>query len=204
MSNNIYVAINNIMAKCDGLTKERTSQGGFKYRGIDDMYNYLHDLFVVEGVFSVPRVLEMTREERQSSRDKTLIYTLLQVEYTFFATDGSSVTATVVGEAFDTGDKSASKALAIAHKYALFQITMLPTLLSDPDAEVHQVGPEVPRETSAPIPPLATPGQKKTLEEYSKAGAMTGEMEEYLVTRGESLTAKQAAQLINKIEKESE
>ena len=200
MSNSIYVAINKIMAKCDGLTKDRQSQGGFKYRGIDDMYNYLHDMFVEEGVFSVPSVTGMQREERQSSQGKTLIYTLLNVDYTFYSTDGTSVSASVVGEAFDTGDKSASKALAIAHKYALFQITMLPTMLSDPDAEVHEVGPDVPRETSAPMPPPATPGQKKALADYSKLGAMTGEMEDWLNKRGDSLTAKQASQLINKIE----
>lgn len=196
----IFQAINNIMRKCDGLTKDRRSDGGFNYRGIDDMYNYLHDLFVDEGVFSVPEVKGMAREERKSSRGKTLVYTLLTVEYTFYATDGSYVKSTVVGEAFDTGDKSASKALAIAHKYALFQITMLPTMISDPDAEVHQLGdvtPAPPPTPPAPPPPkMATREQWKILNDYRKIGAMTGEQESYIDDRGDHLTHKQASQMI--------
>jgi hypothetical protein len=199
----IHESMLGIMRDVEGLTKDRTSQGGFKYRGIDDMYNYLHDVFVKHGVFSVPRVITHEREERKSSQGKTLIYTLLTVEYTFFATDGSFVTSTVIGEAFDTGDKSASKALAIAHKYALFQVTMLPTLLPDPDAEVHQVentGGSEPGPAQAI--PMASKGQHATLADYRKLGATTGEMNEYLDQKGDSLTAKQASQLINKIEAE--
>jgi hypothetical protein len=195
MSNNIYVSINKIMEKCDGLTKDRTSNGGFKYRGIDDMYNYLHDLFVEEGVFSVPRVLELQREERTSNQGRTLIYTLVTVEYTFYATDGTTVTATVVGEAFDTGDKSASKALAIAHKYALFQITMLPTLLSDPDAEVHEVAEKVKKKA------MATADQLALIAEYRDAGATTGEQNDWLDANETTMTERQAANILTKLNK---
>jgi len=186
------------MRDVEGLTKDRTSQGGFKYRGIDDMYNYLHDVFVKHGVFSVPRVLDMKREERLSNAGKTLIYTLLTVEYTFYAEDGSSITSTVVGEAFDSGDKSASKALAIAHKYALFQVTMLPTLLPDPDQEVHQVGPVV--QDKPETAPLATKEQLATISDYRKMGGTTGEQNDWLDQHNGNLTERQAANIIKKLD----
>ena len=201
-SNNIHSAMIQIMRDVEGLAKDRTSQGGFQYRGIDDMYNYLHDIFANRGVFSVPTVLGSRREERQSSQGKTLIYTILDVKYTFYAEDGSSIDAVVIGEAFDTGDKSASKCLAIAHKYALFQVTMLPTMLPDPDAEVHTVGKDNPE--PAPEIPMCTIAQRKTLDDYRELGATTGEMNEYLDAKGDSLTYKQASQLIDKLDKMKE
>jgi hypothetical protein len=195
-SNKIYGAMISIMRDVEGLQKDRTSQGGFQYRGIDDMYNYLHDIFAKHGVFSVPTVLGSRREERQSSQGKTLIYTLLDVKYTFYADDGSSIDAVVIGEAFDTGDKSASKCLAIAHKYALFQVTMLPTMLPDPDAESYTVADHAQVQSI----PMCTPEQRRVLDDYKKLGALTGEMKDYLKQKGDSLTYKQASQLIDKID----
>jgi hypothetical protein len=199
---NIYQAMNAIMSDCDGLTKDRTSQGGFKYRGIDDMYNLMHDIFVKHGVFSVPTVLDTTREERKSSQGKTLIYTLMNVMYTFYAVDGSSISAQVVGEAFDTGDKSASKALAIAHKYALFQVTMLPTMLSDPDAETHQIGNDQVGSEPETVA-LATKDQLSTIADYRKMGATTGEQNDWLDKHNGNLTERQAANIIRKLDGES-
>jgi hypothetical protein len=203
MTSKIHTAMADIMSQVDGLTKDNTSQGGFKYRGIDDVYNLLHDILAANRVVTIPRVKEVHREERLSSAGKTLIYTLLHVEYDFVADDGSLITAgPVVGEAFDTGDKSAMKAMAIAHKYVMLQTFLVPTNLSvDPDAEVHTISnAEVGNPKPAQAIPMATPGQWKTLNDYRELGATTGEMNDYLDNKSTSLTAKQAGQLINKIE----
>ena len=57
------------------------------------------------------------------------------VNYSFIAEDGSSVVATMAGQASDSGDKAVSKALSMAFKYLCFQ-TFLCGTDGDPDAEV--------------------------------------------------------------------
>lgn len=139
----IYTAINKIMARVGHIGKDRSNQQqGFKYRGIDDAYNALNPLLAEFGVFTVPEVLEKTREERTNSKGTTLAFTCLRMKYTFYAQDGSSVSAVVEGEGMDSGDKSSNKAMAVAHKYALLQVFCIPTEeQKDPDAESHEVKP---------------------------------------------------------------
>lgn len=190
-----------IMRDVDGLVKDNTSKGGFKYRGIDDVYNMMHDILSNHGVFMLPRVVGSAREERKSNAGNTLIYTMLTVEYDFVASDGSRVTAgPVIGEAFDTGDKSCMKALAIAHKYIMLQTFLVPTNLSvDPDAETHDVAPRE-EVVKAPEVKMASRSQVAIIDDYRKMDGTTGEMNEYLDKKGDSLTFKQAKQIIEKIE----
>lgn len=134
---NIYEAIASIMAKGCAIGKEkRNQQQGFLYRGIDDVMNAFNPLLAEHGVFVVPEVLEMNREERQTSKGGNLIYSVLRVKYTFYAADGSSVSAVVIGEGMDSGDKASNKAMAVAMKYAMFQVFCIPTEeMQDPDAQ---------------------------------------------------------------------
>ena len=134
---NIYEAIASIMAKGCAIGKEkRNQQQGFLYRGIDDVMNAFNPLLAEHGVFVVPEVLEATREERQTSKGGNLIYSVLRVKYTFYASDGSNVSAVVVGEGMDSGDKASNKAMAVAMKYAMFQVFCIPTEeMQDPDAQ---------------------------------------------------------------------
>jgi hypothetical protein len=112
----------------------------FNFRGIDTVYNEVHDIMANEGVFNVPEVIEDRTEERKSKSGGALIYRILKMRYTFFAEDGSSVQAVVIGEGMDSGDKASNKAMAIAHKYALLQAFCIPTSdTKDPDAESHEV-----------------------------------------------------------------
>ena len=201
MSELIYVQMNKILAQADGLAKEQQNkQQGFKFRGVDDAYNYLHDIFKKHEVFSIPRVITTTREERLSKNGGLLLYTILDVEYDFYATDGSKVTACVIGEAMDSGDKSCSKALSIAHRNALFQVTMLPTTLSiDPDNETYEPMPREPESKPEPEIAVAIRDQIATLSDFRAMGHTTKEMNDYIDKRGNLLTYKQAAQLIDRI-----
>lgn len=144
----IYGAMSAIMAEIDFIGKEqKNTQQGFRYRGIDDIYNSLHRLFAKHGVFVTPEVLEKVRQERETiktwngEQKKTILaFTCLRMKYTFYAQDGSSISCTVEGEGMDAGDKSSNKAMAVAHKYALLQVFMIPTdEVKDPDAESHEV-----------------------------------------------------------------
>lgn len=125
----IYQQIPLIMAEVGAISKTRkNSQGsGYMFRGIDDVYLALQPLLHKHKVFCVPSVLESKREERQSKSGGTLIYTVLTVDYTFYAEDGSSFRSIVSGEAMDSGDKSCNKAMSAAYKIAFLQIFCIPT-----------------------------------------------------------------------------
>lgn len=138
---NICTAINEIMAEIGaiGKTSKNTTQG-FMYRGVDAVMNALQPAMVKHKVFVVPEVLEQTREERQSAKGGNLIYSILRVKFTFFADDGSNISAVVIGEGMDSGDKASNKAMSVAFKYACFQVFCIPTEeMKDPDAESHTV-----------------------------------------------------------------
>lgn len=82
----------------------------------------------------MPEVLESRREERQTKGGGNLIYTVLKLKVTFYAEDGSNVSAIVQGEGMDSADKSTNKAMSAAYKYALFQLLCIPTEETAQDA----------------------------------------------------------------------
>lgn len=119
------------------ITKEqKNSQGnGYMFRGIDDVMNYMQPIMAKHNIFVVPRVISSEREERKSRSNSTLIYTILKVEYVFYAEDGTYFSAITSGEAMDSGDKSSNKAMSAAYKYAIFQVFSIPTEdMTDADA----------------------------------------------------------------------
>ena len=132
----IFSTINSVMSELGAITKnKRNQQQGFSYRGVDDVMNALNPLMVKNKLFCVPKVLKNEREERQTSRGSNLLYSIVTMEYTLYAEDGSSVSAVVIGEGMDSGDKASNKAMAIAYKYAMFQIFSIPTEETAPDAD---------------------------------------------------------------------
>jgi len=143
----IFKAISDAMADIDAIGKtSKNKQQGFMFRGIDDTYNQLHPVMVKHRIFSVPEVITDKHEERATKAGGHLIYRILTVRYTFYTDDGSSIAAVVIGEGMDSGDKAASKAMSIAHKYALMQVFCIPTVdLIDPDYETQPES--VPTET---------------------------------------------------------
>jgi len=98
------------------------------------VYNRFQPLFARHGVFTYPKVVDQVRETATSKSGGRLQYATVTVEYTFAADDGSSITATVVGEGMDSSDKASNKAMAAAHKYALCQVLNIPYKIIDPDA----------------------------------------------------------------------
>lgn len=132
----IFSTINSVMSELGVITKnKRNQQQGFSYRSVDDVMNALNPLMVKHKLFCVPKVLRNEREERQTSRGSNLLYSIVTMEYTLYAEDGSSVSAVVIGEGMDSGDKATNKAMAIAYKYAMFQIFSIPTEETAPDAD---------------------------------------------------------------------
>lgn len=139
---NIYQTINAIMNEIEPIGKDSVNkQQGFKYRGVDAVMNALQPLFSKHKLFCVPEVVSSIREDRTSSKGSALIYSIIRVKYRFYAEDGSFIETTVEGEGMDSGDKATNKALAIAFKYACFQLFCIPTeeVSPDPDKESHEL-----------------------------------------------------------------
>lgn len=145
----IYGLIGKAMAEIGAIGKDKVNQQqGFKYRGIDQVYNSLYPIMAKYGLFITPEILDHKREERTSTKTyqgqtktSTLLYSIITVRYTVYAPDGSYVHMTVIGEGMDSGDKATNKAMSIAMKYAMFQLFMIPTEAVDPDSECHEVDP---------------------------------------------------------------
>lgn len=136
----IFQLIPKIAGEIGSIGKEQRNQKqNFAFRGIDDVYNKVGPLLAKNGVFSMPQVLEYDLKLQERDDGKKFHHAKLTVMYRFFAEDGSSVEVIVPGEAVDFGDKATSKAMAIAHKYALFQIFAIPVEGTDPDAEAYDV-----------------------------------------------------------------
>ena len=152
-------------------TKKNREQG-YNFRGIDDVYNALSPILSKYGLFVIPRVLERTREERQTAKGYRLIYTVLKIQYTMYAPDGSSVEGITEGEGMDSADKSTNKAMSAAYKYFMFQLFNIPTEEAvDADAETPPPSEPVPPQKPTPPQPnvIATPHDAAKAAAESKA-----------------------------------
>lgn len=133
----IYEAISGVMADVGAISKDRrNNEQKYAFRGIDDVYNALQPALIKHNVFCVPSVKNVRREERKSAKGNNLIYTVVDVDYTFFCSeDGSEIVVSICGEGMDSGDKSLNKALSAAYKYACLQLFCIPTEGDNSDSE---------------------------------------------------------------------
>lgn len=137
----IYARMANILQDIEYIGKDKkNSQQNYNFRGIDDVYNELHPVFAKHSVFISPKVVRVEREERTSKTGGLLIWTVMDVCFTFYTVDGSSIQSTTTGEAMDSGDKGCNKAMSAALKYALMQMLLIPTQdKKDTEEDSHQV-----------------------------------------------------------------
>jgi hypothetical protein len=143
----VYKAISAVMADMAtyGIGKTRKNQQqGYNFRGVDDLYNELARPLATHGLVIIPRVMLATQTDRISAKGGTLIYTRITCDFDFVATkDGSKHTATTIGEAMDSADKSSNKAMAAAFKYACMMTFCIPTEGdNDADAVTHEAAPK--------------------------------------------------------------
>ena len=132
----IYEKLAAIMADVPAIKKiKQNGELPYKFRGIDDVYNTLHPLFVLHQVFTTSEILSKSRDVWTNKNGTIMIEYALQVKYRFIAIDGSFVETQTMGQAMDSSDKASNKAMSMAHKTAILQIFMIPTIdIEDPDA----------------------------------------------------------------------
>ncbi len=202
---NIYQSITKIMEEVPSIGKtQRNKTQGFMYRGIDDVMNALQPLLAKNKVFIVPEILEQTREERTTSKGGNLIYSICKIKYKFYAEDGSSVEAITIGEGMDSGDKATNKAMAIAMKYALFQVFCIPTdEMKDPDSET----PEQSTKKSNTTDNQISEADAKKVEAMMKEMGWNVEellQKNYKISKTTDLTASQYVKILEAIKKAKE
>jgi len=149
----------------EGISKARKNdQQGYKFRGIDDVYNALSPIMSKHGLVILPRILNRQITERQSAKGTAIFYVTVEAEFDFVSShDGSKHTVKTFGEAMDTADKATNKAMSAAYKYAAFQTFCIPTEGdNDADATTHTVA------AKEQIKKEITP-EKKDLWERAKA-----------------------------------
>jgi len=166
----VYQAINAVQAELAkvGITKSRTNtQGaGYKFRGIDDIFNAISPLLAEHKLCILPRVMARECVERVSKNGGALFYITVEVEFDFVcAEDGSKHTVKTFGEAMDSGDKATNKAMSAAYKYAALQAFAIPTEGdNDTENQTHEVAPRI-----APASKPAAPINKSPLSETQVA-----------------------------------
>lgn len=151
----VFKAINRVQAALSktGISKDRTNtQGsGYKFRGIDDVYNAIAPLLAEHGLVVIPRMLKREVAERMSKNGGALFYVTVEAEFDFVSSvDASKATARTFGEAMDSGDKATNKAMSAAYKYAAFQTFAIPTEGdNDADSHTHEVAATMPADVLA-------------------------------------------------------
>jgi hypothetical protein len=138
----IHAAVCSMLADVEEIKKNRDNkQQGYKFRGIDDVYNAVHPLLAKHRVFPACEVLETRASERETKAGGSLFCVHIKAKYTFWAEDGSSVATEALGEGMDSADKASNKAMSSAYKYALFQLLCIPTEAVDSEEDSHEVKP---------------------------------------------------------------
>lgn len=170
---NIIQLIAKISTEAGALAK--TDSGGvpFSFRGVDAVVNHLSPILRKYGVVVIPTVRANNVTARAlvnaqgNPNGKALTQSDIITDFTFYAPDMTSVTATVAGLAQDHADRSAAQAQSVAFRVALLQVFALPTDSPEPEEAGEKAQAEIERQASQAGPvaqvaaaPAAPPNQK--------------------------------------------
>lgn len=125
-----------------GVAKEGENQAQhFKFRGIEHLTKACAPIFKEVGIVVVP-TMDLIQTESLGGK---AVRVLVRATYTFYAEDGSSVSATTIGEGADSYDKATNKAMTAAFKYVLLQVLCI----GDPDDDGDAAAPPADEPTPA-------------------------------------------------------
>lgn len=123
-----------------GKTQDNVQQR-YKFRGIDQFVDALSPILAKHGVITSPQVRNFTHEVHPTSSGGRQIMVILLVDWKIYGPRGDSISATTIGQAFDSGDKAANKAMSAAFKYLLGQLFVVPNIgWSEQDFDSPTVG----------------------------------------------------------------
>jgi len=138
----VHAALVAVMRDVQGLGKHQRNSapgGTYSFRGIDAVMNAVgpalreHSLALVASCRSAEYAEILVGKDR-----RPMAHSRVVMEYTLIGPDGSTLTGSAPGEAFDSGDKATAKACSVAYRTWLLQTLCLPTDEPDPDAITHE------------------------------------------------------------------
>lgn len=138
----IHVALAAVMDDVKAVAKrDRNEHHNFLFRGIDAVVNAVAPSLRKHKVVVVPRIQSVVYDLVQTSTGKPATACRIVADYVFYGPAGDSLTTSVIGEAWDNGDKAAPKAMSVAFRTALLQALALPTDDADPDSHTYEQAP---------------------------------------------------------------
>ena len=142
----IHEALAAVMADVKAVGKSGfNNQQKFSFRGIDGTLNAVGPVLRKHGVIVVPEVLNVERGDVLVGRNNTRMgHVLVTVRYRWYGPGGDCIDSVTIGEAMDSGDKAASKAMSVAFRTAMIQTLALPTDEPDPDEDMYERAQDVP------------------------------------------------------------
>jgi hypothetical protein len=164
---NIVQIISRISSEAGALAPLQGKGVPFPFRGIDGTVNHLAPLLQKYGVIVIPEVLEHLVSAREPAPNRTLTQSEVTVKFTFYAPDGSSLSATTVGLAQDYSDRCAAQAQSVALRVALLQTFTLPTQMPEPE----EIGEQVKAQTAQGNAAKAPTRTETSINKAAGAGA---------------------------------
>lgn len=123
----------------------------FNFRGVDRVVNATRPVLVKHGLVVLPELLHVDRRDvpRKDGGGRN-VETVVQVRFHVVGPLGDAIPPLVVlGEALDTSDKGAAKAMSVAWRVALIQLLHIATGDPDPDSMMIERGDEPDRGQAA-------------------------------------------------------
>lgn len=164
----VHHRLSAVFAKVPAIAKDANNvASNYAARSIDDVMAVMHKLLADEGLHLIPNHHPPTITRTLNDKGKVVTDSVVLIDYTFYAPDGSNVTMTVSSEGRDWADKATNKAASNALKYGLLHAFLIPVNEFDADTETIEV-------TRAPRPaPASTQGQPATPQEHPDLRART-------------------------------
>jgi hypothetical protein len=130
---------------------DRNQSQGFNFRGIDAVVNKVGPALRKAGGFIAPSVNRIDYSTAPTKNGGVANIARVDVTYTVYGSDSSTVSGNVVAEAFDSGDKATAKAMSVAYRTFLLQLLCLPTDEPDPDTFSYETAQVIPAATAAAL-----------------------------------------------------
>lgn len=123
----LHVALSLAIADCgEGIKKEKQAQG-YKFRGIDQVLNFLNPILARHQLALVPfAVRDEVVIERQTKSGSAMYFARAKVNFRLHHACGDSLQVEVWSEASDVSDKALNKVMSVAWKYAAIQTFCIP------------------------------------------------------------------------------
>jgi len=114
------------MVKAVGKNHKNQLQN-YAFRSIDDFMAEISSVLSTLKITIAPNYTVIASDVVAAANGKTYKSVLLKGDYIISAPDGSFITASTIGEAYDYSDKACNKAMSTAFKYMIMQVFCIPT-----------------------------------------------------------------------------